>query len=325
MPGDLNIGVDLGGTKLIAAVISAGGEIIAHKYCATRAEEGLEAVVKRILDAIKRVISLARVETSALGGVGIAAAGVLEMERGVITASPNLPGWKNVPLRDMIEEKLGVRTFLLNDANAAALGEHRFGVGRDVDDLIYITVSTGIGGGIIIGGKIYDGICGSAGEIGHMTIDINGPRCRCGNIGCLETLASGTAMAAEARKRLAQGTKSSLLELARGEPENITAKTVSEAARGGDPLALELVSRAGSYLGVGMVNLINIFNPQMIIVGGGVSRMGDMLLDPAREVVRERAFRLPAEAVRIIISELGDDAGVLGAAAFVREQCNSTL
>jgi glucokinase len=265
------------------------------------------------------------VETSALGGVGIAAAGVLEMERGVITASPNLPGWKNVPLRDMIEEKLGVRTFLLNDANAAALGEHRFGVGRDVDDLIYITVSTGIGGGIIIGGKIYDGICGSAGEIGHMTIDINGPRCRCGNIGCLETLASGTAMAAEARKRLAQGTKSSLLELARGEPENITAKTVSEAARGGDPLALELVSRAGSYLGVGMVNLINIFNPQMIIVGGGVSRMGDMLLDPAREVVRERAFRLPAEAVRIIISELGDDAGVLGAAAFVREQCNSTL
>ncbi len=325
MPGEPNLGVDLGGTKLIAAVISSEGEIVAREYRSTRAEEGPEGVVERIFDAINRVVSLARVETSALGGVGIAAAGALDMERGVITASPNLPGWKNIPLRDIMEKRLGIRTFLLNDANAAALGEHRFGVGRGVDDLVYITVSTGIGGGLIIGGKIYSGICGSAGEIGHMTIDVNGPRCRCGNIGCLETLASGTALAMEARERIAHGAKTSMLELAGGEPGDITAKTVSEAARGGDPVALELVSRAGSYLGVGMVNLINIFNPEMIIVGGGMSRMGDMLLDPAREVVRERAFRLPADAVRIVISELGDDAGVLGAAAFVRDQCNAPL
>jgi len=238
----------------------------------------------------------------------------------VITASPNLPGWYDIPLRDIVREKYGVNTFLINDADAAALGEHRFGAGKGVNTLIYLTVSTGIGGGIIIKGKLHTGLHGSAGEIGHMTIDVNGPKCNCGNVGCLETLASGKAMAKEAIRRVSQGEKSSLTEIVGGKIENITAEEVSLAAQGGDSLALEVISKVASYLGVGMVNLVNIFDPEMIIVGGGMTKMGDLLLSPARQVVRERAFTLSAQAVRIVPAKLGDDAGVLGAAVFAFQQ-----
>ncbi len=181
-------------------------------------------------------------------------------------------------------------------------------------------MSTGIGGGIIINDKLYLGPCGSAGEIGHMTIDVNGPRCNCGNIGCLERLASGTAVAQEAIRRVSRGERSSLTEIVEGKIENITAEKVGVAAQGGDSLALDIISKAAVYLGVGMVNLVNIFNPEMIIVGGGMAKMGDLLLAPARQVVLERAYQLPAQAVRIVPAQLGDDAGVLGAAIFAFQQ-----
>jgi glucokinase len=216
----------------------------------------------------------------------------------------------------MVNRKYQVKTFLINDASAAALGEHEFGAGKGVDNLIYLTVSTGIGGGIIIDGRLYLGPSGSAGEIGHMTIDVNGPQCSCGNIGCLEMLASGTAIAREAVKRIRAGGRSSLSEMLGGKIENITAEQVGVAAQGGDSLAMEIIHRAASYLGMGMVNLVNIFNPEMIIVGGGVAQMGDLLLDPARRVVEARAFKLPAQAVRIVPARLGDEAGVMGAAVF---------
>ena len=241
----------------------------------------------------------------------------------MIISSPNLPGWYDIPLRDIVREKYGVNTFLINDADAAALGEHRFGAGKEVDNLILLTLGTGIGGGIVIDGKLYTGLHGSAAEIGHMTIDVNGPKCNCGNIGCLETLASGTAMAKEAIRRISQGEKSSLTEIVDGEIENITAEEVSLAAQGGDSLASEVILKTATYLGIGMVNLVNIFNPEMIIAGGGMAKMGDLLLNPARQVVRERAFSLPAQAVRIVPAQLGDDAGVLGVAIFAFQQKQS--
>ncbi len=250
----------------------------------------------------------------------MAAAGVIDSERGLITTSPNLPGWCNIPLRDTVKEKYRVATFLINDASAAALGEQHFGAGKGIKDLLYLTVSTGIGGGIIISGKLYSGVCGSAGEIGHTTIDVNGPRCSCGNIGCLETLASGTAVAREAIRRISHGEKSSLAGMVSGKIEDITAEEVDIAAAGGDSLAREVILQAATYLGVGMVNLVDIFNPEMIIVGGGMAKMGDRLLNPARRVVMERAFRLPAQAVRIVPAQLGDDAGVIGAAVFAFQQ-----
>jgi len=238
----------------------------------------------------------------------------------MITASPNLPGWYDVPLRGIVSEKYGVNTFLINDADAAALGEHRFGAGKGVNTLVYLTVSTGIGGGIIINGKLHTGLHGSAAEIGHMTIDVNGPKCNCGNVGCWETLASGTAMAKEAIRRVSQGERSSLTEIVDGKIENITAEEVSLAAQGGDWLALEVISKVATYLGIGMTNLVNIFDPEMIIVGGGLAKMGDLLLSPVRQLVRERAFTLSAQTVRIVPAQLGDDAGVLGAAAFAFQQ-----
>jgi len=314
------LAIDLGGTKIITAIISSKGQMIAREYCLTLADEGPQAVINRILSAIDHLLSLRNIGSSKLGSISIAAAGAIDFDRGVITSSPNLPGWYDIPLRDIVREKHGVNTFLINDASAAGLGEHHFGAGKGVNNLILLTLGTGIGGGIIINGRLYTGLCGSAGEIGHMTIDVNGPRCNCGNIGCLETLASGTAVAKEAIRRISQGEKSSLTEIVAGEIENITAEEVSLAAQGGDSLASEVISKAANYLGVGMVNLVNIFNPEMIIVGGGMAKMGDLLLNPARQVVRERAFSLSAQAVRIVPAQLGDDAGVLGAAIFALQQ-----
>ena len=286
------VAVDLGGTKILAAVVSPQGEVIAREYRLTMAEEGPEAVIRRIIASIERVIKLANVRLSQLTSVGIAAAGALDSKEGIVSASPNLPNWHDVPLRDTIGERLGVNAFLINDASAAALGEHHFGAGKGVDDLIYITVGTGIGGGIIIGGRLYSGVCGTAGELGHMSIDVNGIRCNCGNIGCLETLASGVAVAREAISRIGQGAKTSMTKLVEGRVESITAQTVSLAAQGGDHLALDIITRAGTYLGIGMVNLVNLFNPEMIIVGGGMAKMGDMLLFLGRPDLRERAFQL---------------------------------
>jgi len=314
------LAIDLGGTKIIAAIISNQGRVIAREYYLTLAEEGAQSVINRTLSAIDRLLSLGKIDSSQLNSISIAAAGAINFEKGLVNSSPNLLGWYDIPLKDIIKGKYRVNTLLINDASAATLGEHRFGVGKGVNNLIYLTVSTGIGGGIIINGKLYSGPCGSAGEIGHMTIDVNGPRCSCGNIGCLEMLASGTAVAREAIRRIRQGERSSLTEIVEGEIESITAEKVGVAAQGGDSLALEVILKAANYLGVGMVNLVNIFNPEMIIVGGGMAKMRNLLLDPARQIVRERAFQLPAQAVSIVPAQLGDDAGVLGAAVFAFQQ-----
>ena len=312
------LAIDLGGTKILTAIISS--KVIAKEYRLTLAEEGPQSVIKRVLSMIDRLLSLRNLDPSQLDSISIAAAGAIDSEKGLVTLSPNLPGWRDIPLRDMVGEKYGVNTFLINDASAAALGEHHFGAGKGVSNLIMLTVGTGIGGGIIINGKLYLGPSGSAGEIGHMTIDINGPKCSCGNIGCLERLVSGTAVAEEAIRRLSQGEKSSLTEIGGGKIKSVTAEKVSLAAQNGDSLALEVISKAATYLGIGLVNLVNIFNPEMIIIGGGLAKVGDLLLEPARRVVRERAFPLPARLVRIVPAQLGDDAAVLGAAIFARQQ-----
>ena len=314
------LAMDLGGTKIIAAIVSDKGEMVAREYYFTLAEGGPQPVIDRLLSAIGQLLGSVNLDSSQLHSISLAVAGAIDMEKGLVTLSPNLPGWHDIPLRDMVKDRYQVDTFLLNDASAAVLGEHHFGVGKGVNNLILLTLGTGIGGGIIINGELYWGRCGSAGEIGHMTIDVNGPGCSCGNIGCIEMLASGTAIAQEAIRRISQGERSSLTEVVKGEVGNITAREVSLAARSGDSLALEVISKAATYLGVAMVNLVNIFNPEMIIIGGGMTPMGDLLLDTARQVVGERAFPLSAKAVRIVTAQLGEDAGVLGAAIFARQQ-----
>ena len=186
--------------------------------------------------------------------------------------------------------------------------------------MVYLTISTGIGGGLIVNGRLYLGSSGSAGELGHMVIDINGPKDTCGHFGCLESLASGRAIAREAIERIKKGQASALSQAFSGKIESITARDVAAAAGSGDGLAKEVVHQVAVYLGIGLTNIVNIFNPDMIVIGGGVAKMGELLLEPARQVVAERAFKLPASAVKIVPARLGDDAGVLGAALFVRQQ-----
>jgi len=314
------IGIDLGGTKISTALIDSAGTIITHDYRETRATEGQKAVIERMLDAARRVMAQAGVNQAQVAAAGIGAPGPLDVEAGVVVAPPNLPGWDRVPLRRLIENRLGITTFLENDANAAALGEHRFGAGRGVEHMIYVTASTGIGGGLILNGRLYHGASGMAGEIGHITIIPYGPLCGCGNRGCLEALAAGTAIARQARARVARGAPTLIADLAGGDPERVTAKLVAEAASQGDVEAQEVLAEAMHYLGIGMANLVNLFNPQLIVIGGGLTNIGEMLFGPVQRAIDRRALPTLAQGVRVVRAELGDNAGVLGAAAVALAQ-----
>lgn len=317
---NLVLGIDVGGTKILTAVIGAGGKIRSSDYSITPAGEGPEAVVKSILKSAGRALEQAGITAAGLYAAGVGAPGLSNPETGMLFTSPNLPGWHNVPLREILEKALGRKVFLINDANAAAVGELYYGAGRGVRNFIYITVSTGIGGGIIIDGRIYTGATGTAGELGHMTIDVEGPACHCGNRGCWETLASGTALAREARNSIKSGAATSILRYAGGELAKVNAEAVDRAAQAGDKLAAGLIARTAYYLGVGLANLINIFNPEVIVIGGGLSDIGDRLLLPAYEEASRRAFPQPYQAVRFARAELGRDSGVVGAAAFALEK-----
>ncbi len=308
------VGVDLGGSKINAILADPSGNVLRQGLKDTLAQEGPDEVIKRVIGCIKQVASGADI-----AGIGIGAAGACDVVNGIITFSPNLPGWHNIPLKDILQREFDPPIYLENDATVAALGEHYFGGAVGIANLIYLCVGTGIGGGIMIDGQLYHGASGSAGEIGHMTIDINGPRCSCGNIGCWETLASGTALAREAVKQIKAGTQTSILNFADGELQKVSAQRVFLAAQEGDPLANELISQTAYYLGVGLVSIVNIFNPQLILIGGGLSRMGRLLLEPASKVVRDRAYELPVAAVRIELARLGADAEALGGVALVLE------
>jgi len=315
------LAVDIGGTKIMTAVFSSGGGMLAREVCPTLVGEGVPAVIERLCRAIDDILNGNSLEPARLGGIGIACAGGVDSGRGVVvTPSPNMAGWENIPLGEIIKNKFRVNTFVINDASAAALGEHRFGAGRGVKNLVLFTLGTGIGGGIIIDGRVYLGACGGAGELGHMTIDAGGPECGCGNTGCLEMLASGRAVARDAIGRLKKGEKSNLLDMVNGETDKIKAEHVGKAARNGDSLALAALERAAYYLGIGMVNAVNIFNPELIILGGGMAELGDIFIEPGRRMVNERTFSINARAVRIVKAHLGNEAGVYGAAAFTLEQ-----
>ena len=318
--GDLILGVDLGGTKILTAVTTSQGEMLSRDHSVTPAQKGHEVVIQSIVESAHRALRQADVTISDFIAIGVGAPGLSNPETGVLFTSPNLPGWRDVPLRDIIQEKLSKKTFLINDANAAALGESYFGAARGARNFIYITISTGIGGGIVIDGKIYNGAIGAAGEVGHMTIDDDGPICNCGNRGCWETLASGTALAREARHRIEEGAKTSILEYAGGDVEKVTGRVIQDAAEKGDRLAKELIGRTGYYVGVGLANLVNIFNPELIVIGGGLSNIGDMLFEPAFKTTRDRAYKETFQAVRFATAKLGRNSGVLGAAIFALQE-----
>ncbi len=314
------IGVDLGGTQIRAALIQ-GARLISRVSLPTRDEEGRDAVIQRIKEAIRQAAHQGGVPLEQVPGIGIGAPGPLDGRSGVIISPPNLKGWHNVPLRQIIQDEFRLPVALGHDASVAALAEHMFGTGRGVPDMIYITISTGIGGGVLLGGKLLLGVSGVAPEPGHMTIDIHGPRCNCGNIGCLEMLASGTAIARHAAEAIAQGKGQGMLAAARAlQEQEVDARVVVEAARRGDQVAQAIMRKAAEYVGVGIVNLIHLFNPALIVIGGGVSKAGPLLFEPIRQMVEARAMAVQRRAVRIVPAALGQDAGLLGAAANLFQQ-----
>ncbi len=329
MTGSHIVGVDLGGTSINVGVVpSEGGTVLGMRSLPTDPERGAKAVVDRINGMIRDAMKDARREASlpedAFRGIGIGSPGPLDRSTGTILNTPNL-GWRNFPLRDLVSNEIGLEAALDNDANAAALGEYWLGAGRDVRHLVAVTLGTGIGGGIVVDGEVYHGASDVAGEIGHMTIDSTGRRCNCGSYGCLEAYASGPAIAARAVEGLESDAASVLPEMVDDDLSRITAETVYEAIVAGDLYAGEVMRETAKLLGSGIANLINVLNPELVVISGGVTRAGEHLFEPLRAEVRKRAFREAADACRIVSSELGDMAGVVGAAATFKMEKDGAL
>lgn len=294
-------------------------------------------MLPRAFVALEQALQQAGVSLEQVAGIGIGAPGPLDSRTGVVFTPPNMPGWESLPLRHLFVERYHVPVYVENDANAAALGEFLFGAGRGCKHMVYLTISTGIGGGVIIDGKILEGANSAAAELGHMTIDWQGERCTCGNIGCLEYISSGMSIARRANQLIQAGQGNDLLafmhQLARQEyVENedereeqieVTARMVAQAAAAGVPAAQQIIGRAAEALGVGLVNIIHIFNPEKIVLGGGVTQMGPLLMEPVLHIVRERAMKAPLAAVRVELAQSGSNVGLVGAGAvlyYYREQ-----
>jgi glucokinase len=299
------IGIDLGGTNMVAAAVSRdGGRVVGQQSEPTRAAEGAEAVVGRMAQMVAR----AQAAVAEAGGAPDAVIGI-----GVVEA--NNIKWYRHPLAAHLGAATGLPVRVDNDANCATYGEWWLGAARGGRNVIGVTIGTGIGGGIIIDRHLYLGSTDAAGEIGHITIEANGRRCSCGNYGCLEAYASGTAIAERAREALRNAEPSQLLAMAGGDPARITAATVYQAAAQGDAVAAEVVRDTARFLGAGIASLVNIFNPDVVVLAGGVTQAGEGLFAPLRTEVRRRAFKSIADAARIVPGTLPGTAGVVGAAA----------
>ncbi len=318
------IGVDLGGTNIVVgAVAEDGSEDHAMRSEPTRSDQGAAAVVDRMVrmieTAVKETIAETGAQRSDFLGVGVGAPGPLDRARGVVITTPNL-GWQNFPLRDVIADRVGLPVTLDNDANCATLGEWWLGAAKGGRNVVGMTIGTGIGGGLILGGRLYHGSSDMAGEIGHTTIDVTGRRCKCGNYGCLEAYASGPSIAERAREQMAGNHESIMYAMVHGELERLTAAIVYDAAKKGDETALDVVRETARFLGAGIANLLNVFNPDVVVIAGGVTQAGDTLFDPLRREVRRRAFAPAVEACRIVPGSLPGTAGVVGAVATFKQQ-----
>ena len=304
------IGVDVGGTKIAAGIVSPKGEILEEVRYPTPHSPG--KLVEAIAGAISEVGDGAEV-----GGVCLAVPGLILAQENRVVFSPNLRAVEGIPLKDELDPKIGLPLTIENDGNAAAWGEFRFGVGSEADHLVFVTLGTGIGGGVITHGVLMRGSQGSGGELGHVTVHATGPRCSCGNRGCLEALASGSSIGRRAREVAAEHPDSALGRLAA--KRQVLGEDVTELARGGDALALGVLEETGTWLGVGLAGFVNIFNPEVVAVGGGAMEAGDLILGAARREVHLRARSPSRDLAEIKVATLGPKSGVLGAAALARD------
>ena len=310
------IGIDVGGTNVKIALVDENGKIIYSNSVPTYAKMGYEYTVNNIKQAIRGLMKETNTSEKDIEGIGFDFPGQVDYKTGVVKLAPNIPGWVNIPIAQMIEEEFHIPTKIDNDVRCAALGEMKFGAGKGCENFICITVGTGIGSGIVINGQIVRGAANAAGEIGHIKLQAkDGPLCGCGDSGCLEAFASGPAIVAMAQDYLKGGKSAKFAELA-GDGE-ITPYIVAKAAEAGDVVAKRIFEIMGYRIGIGLTSVINLLNPEKVIVGGGVAECGDLLLEPIRKTVKARAMKVAGETVQIVPAELGNSAGVIGASMLI--------
>jgi len=312
MTGDLRraVGIDLGGTYIKAALVDGSGNIEHQERCPTGVEGGVDGVATRVAGLVHALASARGIDLTDVAGVGIGVPGVTTSE-GTVVLAPNL-NWRQVPFKRVLAERLGTRVELDNDANVAALGEARIGAGGGCDSLVLLTLGTGIGGGIILGGRALHGSSFAAGEVGHICVLPDGPRCACGLRGCLEALASGPAMVRLVQDRLSAGTPSVLVD-----GDGLTPEAICSAAASGDGLGQAAVDHVAEYLGIAIANIIALLSPEVIALGGGISAAGDVLLKPILSAAESRSLEGMFEHTRILAATLGNNAGSIGAALLV--------
>lgn len=312
------VGCDLGGTNIKAGLVNiVNGEVFLSDSIPTLSRRGPESVLKRMAELISNLIEDSPFGMDDIGGLGISAPGMIDLEKNITQFLPNLYGeWRGIPVGEIMHSYLDLDISMLNDVRAITYGEWAFGAGRGVDSMACFAVGTGVGGGLVVNNQLVLGIDGTAGELGHQTVDLNGPVCGCGNHGCIEVYASGPAIAAEAARGVRQGWKTKIAELIEHDLNKLTPEVVAKAAEMGDEFALEVWERAGTYLGIGVANILISVGVKRVVIGGGVSKAGDLLLNPIKRVVKERVFLMPVEKVEILRAKLGTKAGIVGMAAW---------
>ncbi len=308
-----SIGIDLGGTNLRAALVDSQWRIKERIALATSGIR--EEVLRQVIEVIEKL----KKEEDIIG-IGIGSPGNIDVGEGIIYDAPNIEGWNDVPLKSYVEGKMGLPTFIDNDANVMALAESRLGAGVGAKNIICLTLGTGVGGALIINGKLYHGATLTAGEIGHIPVNMSGPLCNCGGRGCLERYVGNRFIVERARERIESGEKSLIVELVGGDLGKVTPELISQAALKGDKLAKEIWNEVGRYIGVALAGLVNLLNPEIVIIGGGVANARSLVFDPIRQTIKERAMRMPAKMVRVVQAKLGGDAGMIGAGILVWEK-----
>jgi len=311
------IGIDLGGTDIKAGVVDENGTIVGRWKKSTEAQGGAQVILQRMIDLTREILDDSRTNALEMKGIGIGSPGMIDHKNGIVVKMiDNLPGWSGMRLAEQFETQLGFPTRIDNDANVCALAECLFGAGRGKSDIICYTLGTGVGGGIVIDRRVHHGAHGYAGELGHDTVQLEGLQCSCGNKGCVEMYASARAIGLYAQERLRAGDHSAMLNMA-DSIDKVTSKTVYDAALQGDALAKAVIERAARYLGAGIATAVCMLNPEMVVVGGGGSNMGDLLLEPVREEVRKRVYFSDTVDTPIVPAKLGEDAGFVGAAGLI--------
>lgn len=316
------IGCDLGGTNIKAGLVDIQSrQVLRSRSTPTQSHKGHESVLSRIAHLSQDLIQESDYQMDDIAGMGVSFPGMLDLSAGLTKYLTNFPGhWRDIPVVKILQEHLEVPVVILNDARAITYGEYHCGAGLGVDRLACYAIGTGIGGGLILDGQLLLGFEGSAGELGHHTVDINGPRCGCGNYGCVETFASGPAISSMAEKAVRQGLTTTIGELVDYDLNRISSKVIAQAAEDGDEVAQEIWNTAGHYLGTGISNVLLSFGPQRVILAGGVANAGELLLDPIRKTIQERVYLMPQEKVEIALASLGVEAGILGMAMWAHHK-----